>query len=61
MLTMFALDVTVGCKEITDRSSAGSRSEGALNPPLTMVTIARRGNGIDEIPLADGQPDCEVG
>lgn len=32
MLTMFAIDVTAGCKEITE-STAGSRSAGDLKPP----------------------------
>jgi len=33
MLTMFAVDMTVGCKEITDRNTAGLRSPGNLKPP----------------------------
>ena len=33
MLTMFAIDVTVGCQEIRDRGNAGLRSTVALDPP----------------------------
>jgi|GEM_PF-3878743 len=33
MFTMLAIDVTAGGKEIGERSTAGSRTPGAFDPP----------------------------